>query len=306
MASSADVEQRETTPHGGSTIVHKFNAAVYGPIVDYEPNAKHYNNFRGGSYMLTTPSEDGLLLYRRYGGAAKREGQYWLVESREGKLSLRMDAALPTEWGNDLSKEAKLIVPKGILLIEGYAAAQNPHSTYGRSSMEYGFLGGGWQVFIPRAVVHHLLGAMDAIQAQKRDEANKFFVEAFKAQKSFMEPYETKLCQLKKEQMQKFCSQENAMQLLQSGNGLNRLTPEVRRALTAAQAGKLAISGSSSVPSGSYLVHSQSMTLPDGSTTSLSLSVRLEFSHETSRTYQSGNTIVTEVTKYYNLIFEWK
>ena len=105
MALSTNLEQPEATPHGGSTIVHKFNAACYGPIVDYEENEKHYNNFRGGSYMLTAPSENGMMLYHRYGGTAKREGQYWLVESREGNLSLRMDAAVPKEWGNDLSQE---------------------------------------------------------------------------------------------------------------------------------------------------------------------------------------------------------
>ena len=206
----------------------------------------------------------------------------------------------------NLSQEVKIIVPKGLPLIEGYIATQNPHSTYRRSSSEYGFLGGGWQVFIPRAVVRHLLGVMDAIHAQKRDEANKCFEEAFKAQKSFMEQYDRKLRQRTNEQMQMFCSQEKALQLLQSGNALSCLTPEVRRALAAAQSGKLSISGGSSVPSGSYLVHSQSTSLPDGSTTSLSLHVRLEFSHETSRTYQSGNTIITEVTKHYNLILEWK
>lgn len=307
MASSTNLEQGETTPHGSSTVVHKFNATCYGPLTDYQANDKHYSNFRGGSYILTTPSNDGMMLYRRYGGPrAGRDGQYWLVESREGNLSLRMDAAVPKEWGNDLSKEVKIVVPKGLLLIEGYAAAQNPHSAYGRTSNEYGFLGGGWQVFIPRAVVQALLGATDAIQAQKRDEANKCFAAAFDAQKSFMEQYDRELRQRTNERMQAFCSEKKAMDLLRSGNALSRLTPDVRRALTTAQSGKLATSGSSSVPCGSYLVHSESITLPDGSTASLSLHVRLEFSHETSRTYQSGNTIITEVTKHYNLIFEWK
>lgn len=293
-------------PHGKSKVIQKFTAADYGPLVDYKAGDRdktdYRNSFRGGSYSLTTPSEGGMILYRRHGGKASEKGQYWTAESRGGNLGYRMDTATLPQWGNDLTKEATIVVPKGILMFEGYAAPQAPHAKYGRS--DYGFLGGGWQIFIPGAVVHNLLEAQKAISSGQA--ADKHIQAAFKAQNSIIEKYQNEVQKRNRQLLDKFSSMDNAQRFLKSGNALGALPSSVRNALTSSSSGRTGSTSLASAPEGSHLVHRQTIRLCDGSTASVSLHVRLEFSHETTRTYRSGNTIITETTRHYNRIFEWK
>ena len=293
-------------PHGKSKVIQKFTAAHYGPLVDYKasPDDKsdYCSSFRGGSYLLTTPSEGGMLLYRRHGGQAPESGQYWTEESRGGNLGYRMDTATLPQWGNDLTKEAILVVPKGIFMFEGYAAPQAPYSSYGRS--DGGFLGGGWQIFIPKAVVLNLLEARNAHSSGLPPE--KHIQDALRAQNSIMEKYEKEIQERNRQQLEKFCSMENAQQFFTSGNALGALPSSVREALAVSKSGQTGSTSLGPTPEGSHLVHRQTIALCDGSTASVSLHVRLEFSHETTRTYRSGNTIVTETTRHYKRILEWK
>ena len=85
-----------------------------------------------------------IKLYRLYGGRAGEYGQYWGLELRDGGLSYRYDAAVLDEW-NTLERGTALLVPPGVFLYEGQVSRQRH------------YLGGGWQVFIPREIVQKLV-----------------------------------------------------------------------------------------------------------------------------------------------------
>ncbi|KAH3725678.1 hypothetical protein DPMN_051527 [Dreissena polymorpha] len=124
--------------HGKTNVVYQFNPADYGPFNVLDGD--HFNNFTGGSYYMTTPKEDNIMLYRLYGGNATAEGQHWTLEPRKGNDGYRHDAAVLKPW-NTLEHAVELIVPRGVHMYEGFVGRQK------------GYLGGGWQVFIPREVV---------------------------------------------------------------------------------------------------------------------------------------------------------
>jgi len=53
-----------------------------------------YNNFRGGSYFVTTPKEEMYTLYKLHGGCASQCGQYYTLERRSGNEGYRHDMAV--------------------------------------------------------------------------------------------------------------------------------------------------------------------------------------------------------------------
>lgn len=296
--------QPDSPPHGKTKVIAKYTAVDYGPLAGL---GRYYDDFRGGSYYLTTPTSDHLVLYRRYGGEAREDGQYWSAEKREGNLSYAMGNAILPHWKNSLENQATLYVPPGIFLFEGYAAPQHPHAKYGRR--DYGYLGGDWQVFIPQRVVGPLLQAQKFASENKHEEVKKHVHEAFSAQQSYMEKYEKEVNEQTQKQVNDFCSMKNAQTLLKTGNALGMLPEQVRKSLlseTSVTTTTTSGSHSETVPTGSYLVHREELRLPNGKSMSVSLHVRTEFSHETTRTYQSGKTIITEITRHYKRIMEWK
>lgn len=293
-ASGSSSAQFDSPPHGKTKVIAKYSAVDRGPLNDL--GGRDYDNFRGASYHLTTPTSNDLVLYRWYGGAAKEDGQYWSAEKREGNLSYAMDNAILPQWNTAQDKLATLYVPPGIYLFEGYAAPQHPHAKYGRR--DYGYLGGGWQIFIPKSVVTPLLQAQKALREGKREDIEKHVKEAFSAQHSYVEKFN-------KQTLNDFCSERNAKTFVQRGNVIGKLPEQVRKFI---QSETSVTSGSNteSIPTGSYVVHREEVQLLGGGSVSVSLHVRTEFSHETTRTYQSGNTRVTEITRHYKRILEWK
>ena len=244
------------------------------------------------------------MLYRLYGGdKAEEVGHYWTVEPHQGNTGFQLDYAMSPRWGSTLSESAELYVPPGIFLYEGYAAGQKIATGY----QDFG--GGGWQVLIPIPVLQPLLKAQQAMREGKgRSEVEAHIKEATSAQSSLIERYERETRRRDEETLKEFCSMENAQRLLKTGNALQKV-PESTRSLLQSESCSTSDSkgGSttSDVPTGSYLVHRQEIRLPSGGTASLSLNVRLELSHETRTTSQSGRTRVTTITRHYKQIFEW-
>ena len=288
--------QFDSPPHGKTKVIAKYTAVDHGPLNDL---GRYYDDFRGASYHLTTPASNDLVLYRWYGGEAREDGQYWSAEKREGNLSYALDNAILPQWQNAQNKLATLYVPPGIYLFEGYAAPQHPHAEYGRR--DYGYLGGGWQIFIPQRVVTPLLQAQKALLEGKREDIDKYVKEAFSAQHSYVEKFN-------KRTLNDFCSDKNAKTFLRTGNALRRLPEHVRKSLQSETSVTSTTSGSNTetIPTGSYVVHCEEVQLLGGRSVSVSLHVRTEFSHETVRTYQSGKTRITEITRHYKRIMEWK
>ena len=286
MASSDD-----NPPHGKTKLIQKFTAAHFGPLNTSRELQSHIDNFRGGTYRVTTPVDDALVLYRLYGGGeAQALGQYWTVEPRKGNLGYQLDYAMHPRW-NSLSESVKLHIPRGILLYEGYAGPQKSGSG--------SFGGGNWQVFVPRQVVEPLYKAQQAVAEGKQpSEVMKFLQEAMGTQASIMSQYneqEKKHCE---EDIKSFCTPQKAKELLKTGNALQHVPQNVRSMLQSD-------SPSSEVDldqtTGGYVVHRQLIPLRNGKTATATLNVRLEFSHQTVTT----NGRVTTITRYYNRIFEW-
>ncbi|CAI8025188.1 hypothetical protein GBAR_LOCUS14571 [Geodia barretti] len=173
-------------PHGKTKLVKKFTPIDFGPLNVYAES--HIGNFRSGTYMMTTPKEDSLVLYRLYGGTAKEVGHYWTVEPRDGNVGFQLDYAMVPSWGSTLAKDTTLEVPSGIMLFEGYVASQKVHPT------SQGFGGGAWQVLVPYPVVEALLKAQQAKEEGKcAAEVKEHVLEAKKAQEEILDKYEKEL-----------------------------------------------------------------------------------------------------------------
>jgi hypothetical protein len=125
-----------------------------------------------------------MKLYRRYGGGAAKDGQWWTIEPSMG----RTDLAVRRDWPwNDFSKVAEITVPSGIYLFEGlYREQPRPRFSHTKDSLQrlekakavapsdkkplfepiFDLtdvpVGGGWQVLIPKPVVQLLIKASEA------------------------------------------------------------------------------------------------------------------------------------------------
>lgn len=108
----------------------RFGPHVAGPLP-----AEVASTFRGGSYSQVALESD-TVLYRVYGGSSGQLSPYWSRTAPQGPLQARMDLALPP--GNTAQNVVQIRVPQGTTVFEG-AAGPN-----------FGQLGGGNQVYIPR------------------------------------------------------------------------------------------------------------------------------------------------------------
>lgn len=294
----------DAPPHGKTKMIRKFTAADYGPLnVDIELNGKnlelqsHINNFRGGSYRITTPVDDELELHRLYGGNAEASGQYWTIEPRDGNFGYQIDYAMLPKW-NTLSESVKLYVPPGIVLFEGYASPQRSGSGH--------FGGGNWQVFIPFPVVDAILKAQQAAkESGDFSEVKKFLQEAMSVQKLILNKYDQQIEKLSEEKLESFCTLEKAKELLQTGNAMQHLPQRMRSALQPGSSEVTCSGTDSDPPTESYVVHRQEICLPSGITVTATLRARLEFSHETTRVTHSGGTTTTVITRHFKCIMEW-
>ena len=100
--------------------------------------------------------------------------------------------------------------------------------------------------------------------------------------------------------MEELHSDKKIRSLLRTGNALQNVPPAVRNALANCTSEKA--SSQEDLPTGTYVIHREKVKLPNGSVRCLSLHTRLEFSHQT----VTGSGRVKIITRYYNLIYEWK
>ena len=111
------------------TVV-RFGPHMEGPLPEGISST-----FRGGSYSQTTLGSD-TTLYRVYGGEAAPLRSWWSRTPPAGPLQSQMDLALPPE--NTAQNVVMIRVPTGTVIYEGAAEGN------------FGRLGGGSQVYIPR------------------------------------------------------------------------------------------------------------------------------------------------------------
>lgn len=270
-------------PHGKTEVKMKFTAADFGPFCVMEGN--HDRNFIGGGYLLTTP-KDLLVLYRRYGGTAQEDGQYWTTDRRGGNWGYRLDYAVENQW-NSLQKETYLLVPKGVYVYEGMAARQSCS----------GSDGGGWQVFIPQSVVEPLrpLTTLLLSKSSTLEQKQKAWDTVQKAQLEILNRWN-------KKRIERITS--NPQQLAIGGRKFRTLPPALQRAIRSAGNGNSS-STKEVIPKGTYKVYEERIQHINGGYQTLSLSVKTEFVKSTTRTYKSGKTIIVETTNYYNIIYIW-
>ncbi len=130
------------TPSGqqllSSTSTFATNAIRWGPATGRGPLSEAVvATFRGGSYTESV-TQEATVLYRAYGGSAGQLSPYWSRIAPSGPLQARIDSALLPQWGNTAESVAKIVVPRGSTIYEGFAAGQGS------------LVGGGSQVFLPK------------------------------------------------------------------------------------------------------------------------------------------------------------
>lgn len=273
------------SPHGKTEVKMKISAVEFGPFCVMDGN--HDKNFRGGSYLITTPKDDFLVLHRLHGGPANEVGQYWTVDQRDGNEAFRFDMAVSRNW-NSLQARSSLLVPKGVLMYEGFAASQGP------------YFGGGWQVFIPQSVVEPLLSLQKLVLSGSASEDTRQQMKhlsdtAEKAQSEILNRWN-------KKRIERITS--NARNLALRGRYFSSLPSALQRAIRSSGDGT-SNATKDVLPKGTYKLHEERIRHIDGSYQTLSLSVKTEFVKSTTRTYQSGRTTIVETTNYYNIIYIW-
>ena len=265
-------------PHNLTDVKMHVGPHEYGPLNAFE--GEHMSNFCGGNYFVTTAKNEFIPLYRLHGGQAGQEGQYWSVEQRGGNEAYRHDMAVLPRWGNTLQNESMLLVPKGVLLFEGKVGAQGH------------YLGGGWQIFIPRRIVQSLFELKETTLRQsgnsQRAAADNIIQRMNNMQSEMVLSWE-------KERARRIASRlQNSTT---SARFFNRLPSSIQNALQ--KSGSTFSSSGSNLPTGTYILHEERVPSLDGSFRTLSVSVRTEFVK--SVTTQQGRTTVT--TNYYNIIY---
>ena len=261
-------------PHNLTEVKMHVGPHEYGPLNVFE--GEHMNNFCGGNYFVTTAKDDFVMLYRLHGGQTGQEGQYWSVEQRGGNESYRHDMAVLPSWGNTLEQQSTLFVPKGVFLFEGKVGAQEH------------YLGGGWQVFVPRRVVQSLFELQGALrQSGNSQRAESSINRINKLQSEMAQKWESERARRIASQLQS--SSRNA-------RFFSRLPSTIQSALLS---GGRSYGSESKLPTGSYALHEERVQCLDGSSRNLSVSVRTEFVK--SVTTKQGRTIIT--TNYYNIIY---
>ena len=269
--------------HGKTEVKLEVTPVDFGPLNAIE--GEHHKNFLGGHYWVTTPKGECLVLHRTYGGPARRFGQYWTVDERSGGIWDRVDLAVPYFW-NTMENNTTLIVPKGVLIYEGYCQAQG------------GLVGGGAQVFIPHSVIE----ALQYWQTQKREsvvKGIKGLIEAEmkwrRAQMEIIKQWHLKLLETVASNIN-----ENATR----GSLFSSLSAPIQRFFRSTKNGSQSTS-TDEIQQGTYKVHEQQLDLCNGRRLTATLSVRIEFVKSTTRTYKAGNTTVVETTRYYKKIYTW-
>jgi len=91
------------------------------PLQELPENLK--NTFRNGYYRTVETTED-LLLFRVYGGGAKKEGRFLTTQTPQDRLYAKVEMALLNQWKNSRIYYCEVEVPKGTVLNIGKVGEQ--------------------------------------------------------------------------------------------------------------------------------------------------------------------------------------
>ncbi|OWF43160.1 hypothetical protein KP79_PYT14838 [Mizuhopecten yessoensis] len=257
---------------------------------------RQVERFRRKCYSVTTPIDDVVKLYRLHGeqkSPASDVGHFWSTVPPGSNGRVDKFSNPPTIQGsaevcaNSYTADDVLIVPKGILLYEGFSSTRTRVDNENRFQDKI-----SWQIFIPRQVVTPLLRYQRELVGGQMTEVRSQIL---------LEKIDNIQTQLMMEWTRKYISNVLANKkfdithLLLTGNNVINLPCEVRKLLPTFQCG---VVKSSRQLSGRYTLHDETMLLPNGVTYQCSLAVTLE--------HDAGSTLPTcSPIRYYRVRYEW-
>ena len=144
VAGEAAAELTETAESGLesiSRVCEKYSPINQGPLKQGVADS-----FRSSTYTARELLED-TVMYRVSGGEAESVGSYMSLTPQNGGLQSQIDLALNPQWGNTCENIGQVLVPKGTIIYEGVAGAQNILDSC--ENVVGTLLGGGSQIYIP-------------------------------------------------------------------------------------------------------------------------------------------------------------
>ena len=297
----------EKLPHSKTTLVRRYTSEDYGPLSSLTEGeaagAEVRNSFKNGTYWMTSVPEEGLYLHKDKTRAGSGQQSFWTIHVEVPDLTTQFDPSVLTEW-NTSYEITSIIVPSDIHLYEGYTAPEETRLS--QNVAEHLRPKGDWRVFVPQSVLKPLIEATKyLIQADLREDSSEKVEEQWKqaiqAQVEHITLYNNNLQLKMKEVMEKEFSPDRVHSFLTKGNCLHELNKQVRQALEDVKLGEVQVTGDVLPPNQSYVIHRHKVRLPDGTSRTANLKIRLEYLH--SKSARSGST--TFMTHYYKLIMEW-
>lgn len=297
----------EKLPHSKTTLVRKYTSEDYGPLsILNEGEAAGVevrSTFKNGAYWMTSVLEEGLYLHKVKANKGSSQQSFWTIHAELPDLTTQFDPSVLAEW-NTSYEITSIIVPSEIHLYEGYTAPEETRLS--QNVADHLRPKGEWRVFVPQLVLNPLIEATKyLIQADLREDASEKVEEQWKqaiqAQVEHITLYNKNLQLKMKEMMEKEFSLDRVQSFLTKGNCLHELNKQVRQALEDVKLGEVQVTGDVLPPDQSYIIHRHKVRLPDGSSRTANLKIRLEYLH--SKSTRSGSA--TFMTHYYKLIMEW-
>ena len=126
------LEKNQSTP-GVDPDKHSFskNKLLYlsDNEIDGDDKGKIRKSFRNGQYSTAVTKED-MILYRVYGGSARKQGRYLTPERPNDRMDSKMRLALLQQWKNAKTNYCEVYIPAGTKLYIGKAEAQSTRDGY--------------------------------------------------------------------------------------------------------------------------------------------------------------------------------
>ena len=297
----------EKLPHSKTTLVRRYTSEDYGPLsILSEGEAagvEVMNAFKDGTYWMTSVLEEGLYLHKVKSEIGSSQQSFWTIHVELPDLTTQFDSSVLAEW-NTSYEITSIIVPSEIHLYEGYTVPEETRLS--QNVADHLRPKGDWRVFVPQSVLKPLIEATKyLIQSDLREDTSEKVEEQWKlaiqAQVEHITHYNKQLKLKMKEMMEKEFSSERVHSFLTKGNCLHELDKPVRQALEEVKFGEVQVTGDVLPPNQSYIIHRHKVRLPDGSSRSANLKIRLEYLH--SKSTKSGSA--TFMTHYYKLVMEW-
>lgn len=252
-----------TEPRLYFTADDHYNGQGLLDIVDKE----QVKLFRGNSYCVSTPADDIVQLYRLHepGNDDVGHARYW---SPMAPNSGRTDGPNYTTWNGGChdveycgSADNILLVPRGVLLYEGYSSTTSENSKENTT----------WKIFIPNSVVTPLLRYQrELVSGQLTNVRGKLFMEKVNKLQAHQITNWTENYLRNIVSRQQF----DISHLMVIGNNIPSLPQEIQNVLPNFQSG--IVKTRTRLVSGRYVVHDETLRLPDGSTFRISLLLTLE------------------------------